>query len=357
MLLAMTLACGCSRTPPPGPIVLGHLNPPRSEDEVQGITLAVDALNADPAKHVMSRKIKVIHADAGASPDEGQGQVARLLTIDKVDGLIGGSRWPNAEKLAIAAQSPPTVLVAPSGYAGYQPNSLLFPVGLAPTDQGRTLARYVKENLKGSKVIVLKEGDALLPGLVANSFLESFSGGDRSAAERTIKGGETPDYLKDLGNEKPAAIVLCGSAKQVLAWRAKLPGNVPLLFGGEEADVAVLQSDVDGVKPLEAVVSFHPGDETPAAKEFVRQFSEKYGKPPTLAAALAHDAILVWAEAARRANSLQADKIREQFLKANATFPVLTGSLSFGPSQTPRRATLMIRIGSNRISLIGRYEP
>ena len=155
-----------------------------------------------------------------------------------------------------------------------------------------------KKRSKCGKVVVLTEADAQIPGLVAKAFVEHFGSG----AEHTIKAGEAPDSLKELG--KPDAIVMCGSAKSVLAWRSKLPA-APLFFGGEEADVAmsVCRQRAIRMKPIVAAVSFHPDDNTrPAAQEFVRQFREKQGqrRARRLPRALAHDAVSVWAEAARR---------------------------------------------------------
>jgi len=348
--LAFVWCLGCSHSAPTAPIVLGHLQSGQNDDEMHGIALAVETINADAGNNVIARKLKVIHSDAGATPDETQGQAVRLLTIDKVEGLIGADRWPQAEKMALAAQSPATIAMSLNGYAGSPAVASLFPVGIAPDEQGRALARYVKETLKSAKVVVLVEADATIPRLIAKSFIEHFGSG----AEHTIKAGEAPDSLKDLG--KPDAIVMCGSAKSVLAWRSKLP-SVSLLFGGEEADVPTLQAEADSMKPIVAAVSFHPDDETPAAKEFVRQYQEKHLKPPTIAAALAHDAVGVWAEAARRSNSLQADKIREQLMKNDATFNVLTGQLSFAANHSPRRAIFLIKTEGNQMPKLLAREP
>ena len=60
-----------------------HLQPSQNDEEFYGSSMAVDEINADPAKRVLGRKLKVIHADAGSTPDEAQGQTARLLTVDK----------------------------------------------------------------------------------------------------------------------------------------------------------------------------------------------------------------------------------------------------------------------------------
>jgi branched-chain amino acid transport system substrate-binding protein len=351
VLAAFVFTLGCSHSAPTGPIVVGHLLPGQNDDEFHAVSMAVEAINADPAALLLGRKLKVIHADAGSTPDEAQGQTARLLTVDKVDAVIGTNRWAQAEKMALAAQSPLVIALSLNGYAGAPASAPLFPVGIAPAEQGRALCRYIKESLKGTKAVVLKEADAVIPGLIAKAFVQHFGSG---AVEMSLKAAEAPDTLKDLG--KPDAIVLCGSAKAVVNWRSKLP-DAPLLFGGEEADTPLLQVESKAARPFFAVVSFLPADETPAAKEFVRKFQDQFGKPPTVSAALAHDAVVVWTEAVRRANSLETDKIRQQLTKKDASFGVLTGQLSYAADQSPRRPLFIVRYAGLESSLVIRYEP
>jgi branched-chain amino acid transport system substrate-binding protein len=353
-LLSLLFTLGCSHSGPGGPVVLGHLNPAQGDDEVHGVALAVEEVNADPAKQVQGRKLKVIHADAGTTPEEAQGQAARLFTVDKVEALLGPARWTQTEKAAQALQ-PPAVCLPLGGYAGAPPNASLFPVGLAPADQGKALALYSKKALEATRAVVLRETDAAEAGAVARAFADHFGG---SVVEHAIKAGDAPDLLKNLTGLKPDVVLLCGSAKSVAAWRARLSAGPPtLLYGGPEADFAALPPDPEPSKWLVAAVSFDPADETPAAKEFVRKFREKYAKPPTPAAALAYDALTVWAEAARRAGSPQPDRVREQLAKGDATFPVLTGTLSYGPGQVPHRPAFVVRQTAEGTKFQARYEP
>lgn len=347
-LLFLLFAIGCSKSANTGSIVIGHLHQTGVDDEIAGVALAVEEINADGSKHITGRKLKAIHADAGSTPDETQGQSARLITLDKVEALIGGTRWGAVERLVLAAQSPATVAITCNGYAGPQGSQLPFPIGVAPSEVGKTLAVYCKDKLKASKVVVLKEADAVVPGLVAKALMENLPG----ASEQVIHGSDTPETFKDL---KADAVVLCASGRKALAWKNKLPTSSPLLFGGEEADIAMLQGECDGKREFIAVASFHPDDET--SREFVQRYQKRYGKTPTTAAALSYDAVHVWAEAARRADSPASDKVREQLTKKQAYFLVTTGSLWFEGEQSPRRPLFLVQIADGTIKLKQRIEP
>jgi branched-chain amino acid transport system substrate-binding protein len=353
LLCLCLLSVACGRSTSTGPIVLGHLKPAQNNDELEGIALAVGQIDASPEKQVLGRKIQVIHAEAGTTPDEVQGQTTRLLVVDKVVGLIGCAHWPQAEKMAQAAQSPLTPALSLNGYAGAPAVVPLFPVGAAPAERGRALARYVKDNLKAGKVLLIREADALVPALVARAFVDQFG----AVVEHAAKEGEALDPAKAMGDVKPDAYVLCGAAKSALAWRAKLPDGAPALFGGEEADIAAFPAETDAKRPILAAVSFHPDDDSPAAQEFVAKFRERFGRIPSDRSALAFDAFNIWAEAARRAHSTDADKLREQLTKSDASFAVVTGTLAFGPNQTPKRAVFIVRVEGGQTTKMARFEP
>jgi len=352
-LLMVCLLGGCSTSPPSGPILLGHLSSSPDEEEIHGIALAVDPINADAARHITGRKIRVIHADAGKSPDEALGQASRLLTLDKVEALLGPGAYSQVEKTILAAQSPPTLVLTLAGYAGNSPGAMAFPVGLDPAEQGRFLAQYIKESVKTDRVVILKENDAMVAGLAARALAGHLS--PTKVVEHAIKAGETPDLFQNFDKEGSSTFVLCGSAKSILTWRSKLPKQ-HLFIAGEELELARLASDRDAERPLTAVVSFDSVDGSAAAQAFTKRFQEKYGKLPSLAAALAHDSANVWIEAARRANSIQYDKLREQLTKADATFPILTGNIRW-MNQSPRRPGFVVRFEGPSTTLLKRYEP
>jgi hypothetical protein len=68
-----------------------------------------------------------------------------------------------------------------------------------------------------------------------------------------------------------------------------------------------------------------------------------------VAAVLAHDALSVWVEAARRANALDAGSIREQFLKRDQPYDVLTGTLTFADDHTAQRPAFVGRVSGGRL--------
>ena len=73
--LAVLLLAGCSKSAPSEPFLVGHLAVTSGPDVVegtraeQGIRLAVEEANADPAQHVAGRRVAVLHADTQGKLD------------------------------------------------------------------------------------------------------------------------------------------------------------------------------------------------------------------------------------------------------------------------------------------------
>src|SRR5437588_3971394 len=93
--LAALLLAGCSRSAPTEPFLVGHLAVTSGPDIVpgtqaeQGIRLAVEEANADPARHVAGRRVAVLHADTQGKPDLFAAQATRLAKVNKVVAPLG----------------------------------------------------------------------------------------------------------------------------------------------------------------------------------------------------------------------------------------------------------------------------
>jgi ABC-type branched-subunit amino acid transport system substrate-binding protein len=72
---------------------------------------------------------------------------------------------------------------------------------------------------------------------------------------------------------------------------------------------------------------------------------------------MAYDAFTVWAEAARRANSLDVAAMRAVLRNRAKPFDVLTGTLTFADDQSARRPVFVGRITRGKIERLSAHEP
>jgi ABC-type branched-subunit amino acid transport system substrate-binding protein len=342
LVLALIVA-GCSRSDNK-PIDLGHLEPNNhGEAEFKALDLAVEELNKDPARLPTGRRVRVVHAPAGAKPEEAGAQATRLVALNKVHGLIGGERFDQAERIGAAVQGEGVVAVSPADWGG-PPSPDLFTVGVAPAERGRVLAKAVLER-KPHSVAIVRDPAARSANLAADQF----------AAECHAAGVRVTDPYAESARASVDAIFF--ALPVGLALQARVGGDKLCLFGGGDADFPSLLAGGPPAEGFLVATAFHPDAKSDLLTAFTGRYREKYGQPPPVAAVLAHDALTVWVEAARRANSLEVEPLREQMRKRDQPFESLTGPLIFADDHTARRPIFVGRVADGILKDVRPYDP
>jgi ABC-type branched-subunit amino acid transport system substrate-binding protein len=340
-LFALLLA-GCSQSDAHKPIDLGHLDPGTHDDaEFKALDLAVEELNKDPARLPMGRAVRVVHAPAGARPEEAGAQATRLVALDRVKGLIGGERFDQAERIGAAVQGEGGLAISPADWGG-PPAPHLFTVGVAPAERGRALAKAALDR-KPHAVAVVRDPAAKSANLAADQFAADC----RAAGVRVV----------DPETAKPAADVVFFATPVRAALDNRPAGDKVCVFGGGDADLPTLLAGGAPAEGFLVATAYSPEAKSDRLTAFATRYREKYGQPPTAAAVLAHDALTVWVEAARRANSLDIEPIRQQALKRDEPFDSLTGPLTFADDHTARRPVFVGRVVDGTLKDVRPYDP
>lgn len=334
--IAIPLAhfAGCKDSDADNPIEIGHIHSAsQASGEFRGVQFAVEELNADSARRPLGRKIQVRHAAGGSNPDEWGAQATRLIGLNRVAGLVSAGRPDDAEKIGTAVSGDGVVAISTAGWAPTLPQNL-FTVGLAPAERGRALAAYVKEK-KPKSVLVIRDPAVKTAKLTADRFVAELAASSIRIAEVDVS-----------TNDKPAAeaVFFACSSKTALEHR---PKNVFRLYGDDSADLFAAGGPADG---FVVATVYHADIVKERRAAFVQKFQSKYNLEPTADAALIYDALTIWAEAARRANSLEAAAIRAELLKRETPFDSLTGPLVFADDHTARRPIFVGRIADGRLA-------
>jgi ABC-type branched-subunit amino acid transport system substrate-binding protein len=324
---------GCKGSDSEKPIEIGHIHgASQTSDEFRGIQFAVEELNADPARLPLGRKIQVRHAPGASTPDEWGAQATRLIHLNRVAGLVCAGGPEDAERIGTAVSGDGVVAISTAGWATAQSQNL-FTIGLAPTERGRALAVYLKEK-KPKSVLVIRDPAAKSAKLAADSFLAEL-------ATSSIRVTEVDASIA----EKPSAeaVFFACSTKAALEHR---PKDALRIYGDDPADLLTAGAAADEF----IVATVNDADIIKERRSpFVGQFQRVFGLLPTGESSLAYDSLRIWAEAARRANSLEAAAIRDQLLKRENPFDSLTGSLTFADDHTARRPIFVGRIADGRL--------
>ena len=363
---ALTLALGCSKKSSDS-ILIGHVASLTGSEATFGVStdnaikLAFEEINK--AGGVKGKKLALKTLDDQGKPEEAQVAATRLIVNDKVTLVIG--EVASSRSLAMApvaddhkvpmistASTNPKVTLDPQGNT----RKYVFRVCFIDPFQGTVMAKFARENMKISKVAVLRDvGNAYSVGL-ADFFAETFKKmGGEIVTDQSFKAGDQ-DFkaqLTKIRETNPEAIYVPAYytdvgliSRQVRELGMKVP-----LMGGDGWDSEELYK-ISGGALDGSFFSNHYTFESPDPKvqDFVTKYKAAYGKVPDALAALGYDAALVAADAMNRAKDLTGPDIAEA-LAATKEFKAVTGTISLNDQHNAVKSAVVIAVENN----VGKY--
>jgi branched-chain amino acid transport system substrate-binding protein len=355
---------GCSSKAEKEPLLLGHIAPFSGstkfvgEQEKQGIILAVEDCNQED-RRIAGQKVAVLHADSQGKPDILQAETDRLITVNKVTGLLAFTLPQDSERLARSAESSAIPLVLCNPVASSQKDKVLS-VALSPAQQGQALARFVQsDDLKAKKIAVLIDNGRIAMADTALAFMKALSPEGPSREQWTYEGtNRFPELIENVVNFKPDVIVLASDAADVSALKAgfkKKDLNASIVFAGDETTMQPLLSNREAMEGIYWATSYVPGEESDDGKVFAKRYQERFSQAPAVNGVLAYEAAGLMFEALRRAKKTDPGAAREA-LAGIDSFPGVTGPLVI-KNQVIRRNVFIAQSDGKESKVFKRYKP
>jgi branched-chain amino acid transport system substrate-binding protein len=342
-LLTAAAFAGCSSRTSTEAILIGHIAPldkPAGDHAKQGILLAVEEVNEDDK--VGSQRVAVLHVDTHGDGAIAQAEAVRLVTINKVVGLLVNAEPDRVERMGKELEPYSVPLLTTNSLSTAPAAENLFALNLTAAQQGGLLARFAAEHLKPACVAVLADQRSA-PGLAfASAFVkESSKDGtpryERYTFENTAAIADQVSRVKKLQAE---AIVFAGTAADLPALRAALQNaevRAPLLFGGD--DFSAIPADAR--EDVYVATGFSP-EKVAADQDFLRKYRDRFHATPDIHAALAYEAIRTMCKALNQTKTMTGQELRKELIDT-PSFPGLLGSLSFEKDRTVRRTSLILQ--------------
>ncbi len=307
------------------PIKIGHVVPVTGEAaeagqyQKQGADLAAEKINA--AGGVNGRKLTLVIEDDQTTNPGAVAALQKLLEDKEIPAIIGSIRSTQVQAmLPTINQAQEPTMIGGTNY-GLTHNGSKWVFRFRPHDgmSAKVIAKFVVEELKLKKVAIVHANDAFGNGgrdMVTAALKEL---GATVVLDQGYNSGEK-DYtavvqaIKKSGANALVTYMTFSTDLGILARQIKQLGAQVTWVGSPSITA------VDGRKlagdALHGTygVTDYDIDSSPSSKAYGTAYKAKYGQEPDLYSAWSYDAILVLAEAMKKAPDLKPENIRNAIL-------------------------------------------
>ena len=334
------------------------------EEVVNGYKLAVSEINANGGVEVNGKKMKIELVIKDDAADASTAVTQYNAMADDIDGVLGATITGTSIALSEACNSDGMPMVTPSGtgdritYDDGKLKSTVFRTCFIDSYQGTILAKLAQDKNVKKAVLFKNSSDAYSSGIA-----DAFTAGAATYGYQVVQ-TLTYDNLEALRTSmssfvtttlaaEPEAVVVPDYTDQVRTVVAALreAGYTGMIFGGDGWDGVTTDYDSTKTQYFENTfyaTAIYPNDTTPKVAKFYADYKVAYNdkandfyrnghsEVPSMFAALAYDAVYLYAEAFAKAGTTDNAKVVETL--KGITFEGVTGSLTFDAKNNPQKS-------------------
>lgn len=314
-------------------------------DTQNAAKMAIEEINAKGG--LLGRKLEIVVADETENPEQGIAAIKKLTADEKVDVLIGGytsgvtlAQLPHISNaktiyLGVGAASPSITAKVKSDYENYKYIFRVSPIHAG--HQARALVDFINGKLKGEmglkKVAIVGENAKWVQDLVPILKKGAVEGGTEVPLSEffdTSTSDFSPLFAKVKNSGAQYLIVILSHASSDIFVKQWHDAQVPIPIGG--IDVKSQDADfftrVSGKALAETVGLFATRAElTPKTIPFWDEFVKRFGTAPVYTGVGTYDAVHVYAEAVKRANSVEPGAVIKELEKTD--YVGIAGKIQF----------------------------
>lgn len=332
-------------------------------ETLEGIRLAADEINASGG--VLGKKIRLVVEDDAGKQEEAASVVTKLITSDHVVAVIGENISSCSLAAAPICQEAKVPMISPSSTNPEvtKKGDYIFRVCFIDSYQGAAIATFAADSLRAKTAAIVRDVKSDYSMGLARFFAETFTArGGRIVADQSYSGGDS-DFraqLTAINKARPELVMVPGyytDVAQIAIQARDLGLNVPILGGDGWESPKLLEiggRNLDGCYYASPVYFSEQG--SPEMQRFIAAIRKRYGKEPAALNALGYDALRVFADAARRAGSVDGKAVRDA-LATTRGFPGPSGVTTIGPDRNPIKPVAMIKIENGETRFAGWVTP
>lgn len=328
-----------------------------------GIMLALDEING--AGGIDGRKIRVITEDDQSKAEEAANAVTKLINQNRVVAIIGEVASSNSLAAAPICQANKVPMITPSSTNPKvtEVGDYIFRMCFIDPYQGEAMANYLfkQQGMKRAAILIDNKSD-YSTGLAAFFERTFLANGGQIVAKASYAKGDS-DFRSQLTSIKaanPEVLFVPGYYNDIgqIAIQARDLGMRQPLAGGDGWESPKL-IEIGG-KALEGCFysnHYHVDDPSPAVREFVQKYEERFGAKPDSLAALGYDSMKVLADSIKRAGTTDGPKLRDA-IAATQGYSGVTGTVNLGPDRNPiGKKLVVLEIKDGQLALKSVVDP
>jgi len=297
---------------------------------LQSVQLAVDQVNAKGG--VLGKQVELFYVDDAANAKEAVGLARKLVQMDKVVAVVGGSYSMPTRAVAPLFQEFEIPLVA--GYAVHPDitvaGDFCFRNGFLGTVEGRGAGVAAVDMLK-AKTVGMLTMDNDFGRTMAEGFEQYVvSKGAKVVYSQVYPLGEKDfmPYLTAIKEADPDVVLASGYYAEAAgivkqAYELKLRTQI-LGEEGYDSPKFVELAGEEAANGTIIVTNLDRDDERPVVQAFIKEYRERYGLEPDMVGASNYDAFMIITDAIERAGTTDAHKVKDA-IAALKDFDGVTG--------------------------------
>jgi branched-chain amino acid transport system substrate-binding protein len=307
--------------------------------DFHGAALAVDAINASGG--LLGRPVELMTIDNASTPLAAR-QAAKQAVSAGVLGVVGGPWSGMTKAMAEVCQAAGVPFVA--SIATHpdvtRTGDHVYRVCFTDDQQGALLARFALAGLQArTAAVLINVGSDYSMGLAAIFSRVFAEGGGRIVSQQTFKTNDT-DFsiqLAAVAEAAPDVVFVPSYALESgrIVRQASAMGLTAAFLGGDGWGPAMADSGKEAVNGHYYATHWHPDSPIPAGQAVAAAYRAAHGAAPVQPdAILAHDAVMVLADAVRRAGNLDRGRINDALARTRGVQGG-TGTIAFDGQRNP----------------------
>lgn len=298
----------------------------------RGIDLAVEQTNSTGG--IGGRKLSIVYEDTQADPKIGVSALRKLITVDKVQVVIGAGASSVTLAAAPIAEENDVVLLSPvsSAPAVTQAGDYIFRNVMSDLYEGSGMAQFARKELKIARAAILYINNDFGVGL-RDSFKRRFEqlAGEITSVESFEQGAsDFRTQLIKIKNSQPEAIYLVGYKEmgRVLRQAGEMAIGIRFLSFAMFEDPEILKMAGNAAEGVYySSRAYDPQSREDVVSDFVKKYRSRFNAEPDIFAALSYDAARIVFLAIKKGGPTGREI--KKALYTIKDFPGVTGTTSF----------------------------